>query len=149
MTRFIARLREFCGGKPVGLKLCIGHAWEFLGLCKAMVESGIYPDFIVVGGKEGSAGAAPLEFTDRLDMPLREGLVFVRDALIGIGARDRIRIGCSGKIVKAFDMVALALGDDRRRTLPHAGQRPLIGALNPPFREQWDMACGASFAIAM
>src|SRR6202034_3854913 len=98
MMRFIARLRELCGGKPVGFKLCIGHPWEFLGLCKAMVETGIFPDFIVVDGKEGGTGAAPLEFTDRLGMPLREGLVFVRDALIGIGARDRIRIGCSGKI---------------------------------------------------
>src|SRR5277367_6204852 len=78
-----------------------------------MVESGIYPDFIVVDGKEGGTGAAPLEFSDRLGLPLREGLVFVRDALIGIGARDRIRIGCSGKIVNAFDMaVALALGAD-------------------------------------
>ena len=107
MMRFIARLRELCGGKPVGFKLCIGHPWEFLGLCKAMVESGISPDFIVVDGKEGGTGAAPLEFTDRLGMPLREGLVFVRDALIGIGAqgsnshrllrqdRQRVRHGAS------------------------------------------------------
>ena len=107
------KLRELCGGKPVGFKLCIGHPWEFLGLCKAMVETGIYPDFIVVDGKEGGTGAAPLEFTDHLGMPLREGLVFVRNALIGIGASDRIRIGCSGKIVTAFDMaVAFALGAD-------------------------------------
>ena len=73
----------------------------------------IYPDFIVVDGKEGGTGAAPLEFTDHLGMPLREGLVFVRNALIGIGLRDRIRIGCSGKIVTAFDMAAaFALGAD-------------------------------------
>jgi glutamate synthase domain-containing protein 2 len=90
MMRFIARLRELCGGKPVGLKLCIGHPWKFLGLCKVMVESGIYRDFLVVDGKEGGAGAAPLEFTDQLGMPLRKGLVFARDALVGIGARDRI-----------------------------------------------------------
>src|SRR5277367_5244334 len=78
-----------------------------------MVESGIYPDFIVVDGKEGGTGAAPLEFADHLGMPMREGLVFVRDALIGIGARDRIRIGCSGRIVTAFDMArVLALGAD-------------------------------------
>src|SRR5271170_4196751 len=113
MVHFIARLRDLSGGKPVGFKLCIGHPWEFLGLCKAMVETRIFPDFIVVDGKEGGTGAAPLEFADRLGMPLREGLVFVRDALTGIGARDRIRIGCSGKIVNAFDMaVALALGAD-------------------------------------
>jgi glutamate synthase domain-containing protein 2 len=113
MMRFIARLCEFCGGKPAGLKLCIGGPGNFWGCAKAMVESGIYPDFIVVDGKEGGAGAAPLEFTDRLGIPLREGLVFMCDALIGIGARDRVRIGCSGNIVNSFDMaVALALGAD-------------------------------------
>ena len=110
---FIARLRELSGGKPVGFKLCIGQPWEFLGVCKAMLETGIYPDFIVVDGKEGGTGAAPLEFADHIGAPLREGLVFVRDALTGIGAKDRIRIGCSGKIVTAFDMaVAFALGAD-------------------------------------
>ena len=113
MMAFIAKLRELSGGKPVGFKLCVGHPWEFLGLCKAMVETGIYPDFIVVDGMEGGTGAAPLEFADHLGMPMREGLVFVRNALIGINARDRIRIGCSGKIVNAFDMVrAMALGAD-------------------------------------
>jgi len=113
MMHYIARLRELCGGKPVGFKLCIGHPWEFFGLCKSMIETGIFPDFIVVDGKEGGTGAAPLEFTDRLGMPLREGLVFARNALLGIGARERIRIGCSGKIVNAFDMAAaFALGAD-------------------------------------
>ncbi len=113
MMNFIARLRELSGGKPVGFKLCVGHPWEFLGLCKAMLATNIYPDFIVVDGKEGGTGAAPLEFADHLGMPMREGLVFVRNALIGIGARDRIRIGVSGKIATAFDMArAMALGAD-------------------------------------
>ncbi len=110
---FIAKLRELSGGKPVGFKLCIGQPWEFLGVCKAMRETGVYPDFIVVDGKEGGTGAAPLEFADHIGAPLREGLVFVRDALAGIDARDRVRLGCSGKIVTAFDMaVAFALGAD-------------------------------------
>src|SRR5271166_5326660 len=113
MVGFIAKLRELSGGKPVGFKLCVGHPWEFLGVCKAMVETGIYPDFIVVDGMEGGTGAAPLEFADHVGMPLREGLIFVRNALIGIGARDRIRIGCSGKIINAFDIArATALGAD-------------------------------------
>ena len=113
LCMFIARLRELSGGKPVGFKLCIGQPWEFLGLCKAMLETGVYPDFIVVDGKEGGTGAAPLEFADHIGSPLREGLVFVRDALTGIGAKERVRIGCSGKIVTAFDMaVAFALGAD-------------------------------------
>ncbi|MGO9423073.1 FMN-binding glutamate synthase family protein [Roseiarcus sp.] len=113
MVGFIAKLRELSGGKPVGFKLCVGHPWEFLGVCKAMVEMGVYPDFIVVDGMEGGTGAAPLEFADHLGAPLREGLVFVRNALIGINARERVRIGCSGKIVNGFDMArAMALGAD-------------------------------------
>ena len=113
MMRFVARLRALSGGKPVGFKLCVGHPWEFLGLCKAMLATQIYPDFIVVDGKEGGTGAAPLEFADHLGMPMREGLVFVRNALIGIGARERVRIGVSGKVATAFDMArAMALGAD-------------------------------------
>ena len=113
MMKFIAKLRELSGGKPVGFKLCIGHPWEFLGICKAMKETDIYPDFIVIDGKEGGTGAAPLEFADHLGMPLREGLAFAHNALVGVGARERIRLGCSGKIVNAFDMaVAFALGAD-------------------------------------
>ena len=113
MMRFIGELRRLSGGKPTGFKLCIGHPWEFLAVCKAMLETGIYPDFIVVDGKEGGTGAAPLEFLDHLGMPLREGLNFVHNALIGIGARERVRIGASGKIVTAFDIArAMALGAD-------------------------------------
>jgi glutamate synthase domain-containing protein 2 len=113
MMQFIAKMRELSGGKPAGFKLCVGHPWEFLAVCKAMVETGIYPDFIVVDGKEGGTGAAPLEFTDHLGMPLREGLNFVHNALIGINARDRIKVGAAGKIISAFDIArAMALGAD-------------------------------------
>ena len=113
LMNFIARLRALSGGKPIGFKLCVGHPWEFLAICKAMLETNIRPDFIVVDGKEGGTGAAPLEFTDRLGMPMREGLIFVRNALIGAGLRDTIRLGVSGKIANAFDMVcAMALGAD-------------------------------------
>jgi glutamate synthase domain-containing protein 2 len=87
MMKFVAELRRLSQGKPVGFKLCLGHSWEFLAVCKAMLETTIYPDFIVVDGKEGGTGAAPLEFMDNLGMPMREGLVFVHNALVGIGAR--------------------------------------------------------------
>ena len=113
MMAFIARLRRLSGGRPVGFKLCVGHGWEFLAICKAMLESGITPDFIVVDGAEGGTGAAPLEFLDHVGMPLREGLLFVHNALVGVGLRDRIRIGAAGKIVTAFDVArAMALGAD-------------------------------------
>jgi glutamate synthase domain-containing protein 2 len=113
MMQFIAKLRELSNGKPIGFKLCVGHPWEFLSICKAMLETKIHPDFIVVDGKEGGTGAAPLEFMDHLGMPMREGVNFVHNALVGIGVRDRIRIGTSGKIATAFDMArAMSLGAD-------------------------------------
>ncbi len=113
LMQFIATMRRLSGGKPAGFKLCVGHPWEFLAVCKAMLETDIYPDFIVVDGKEGGTGAAPLEFSDHLGMPLREGLNFVHNALIGINARDRIKLGASGKIISAFDVArVMALGAD-------------------------------------
>jgi glutamate synthase domain-containing protein 2 len=113
MMHFIAKLRELAQGKPVGFKLCIGHPHEFMAICKAMNETGIYADFIVVDGAEGGTGAAPLEFVDHIGTPLREGLTFVRNCLIGAGLRDKIKIGASGRIITAFDMArTLALGAD-------------------------------------
>ncbi len=113
LMEFISKLRELSGGKPVGFKLCVGNPVEFLSICKAMVETGITPDFIVVDGAEGGTGAAPLEFTDHLGMPLQEGLAFVHNALVGVNLRARIRIGASGKIATAFDMArVMALGAD-------------------------------------
>jgi glutamate synthase domain-containing protein 2 len=113
MMQFIARLRELSGGKPTGFKLCIGHPWEWFAIVKAMLETGITPDFIVVDGSEGGTGAAPLEFTDHVGAPLQEGLRLVHNTLVGVNLRDRIRIGASGKVVSAFDVVrAIAIGAD-------------------------------------
>ena len=113
MMAFIGELRELSGGKPAGFKLCIGHPWEFLAICKAMLETGISPDFIVVDGAEGGTGAAPLEFIDHLGMPMREGVSFVHNTLVGLNLRDRIKIGAAGKIASAFDIArAMALGAD-------------------------------------
>ena len=113
MMRFIGRLRDLSGGKPVGFKLCVGHRREFMCIVKAMLETGIAPDFIVVDGKEGGTGSAPLEFANRVGMPMLEGLGFVHNTLRGAGLRDEIRIGAAGKIVTAFDIArALAMGAD-------------------------------------
>ncbi len=113
LMQFVAELRRLSGGKPVGFKLCVGHPWEFLAICKAMLVTDILPDFIVVDGSEGGTGAAPLEFVDHIGMPLRDGLTFVHNALVGINKRDQIRIGASGKVTSAFDMArAMALGAD-------------------------------------
>ena len=113
MMAFVARLRELSGGKPTGFKLCIGHPCEWFGIVKAMLESGITPDFIVVDGAEGGTGAAPVEFIDHVGAPLQEGLLLVHNTLIGVGLRDRIKIGCAGKVITAFDIARMmALGAD-------------------------------------
>ncbi|MCP4937179.1 MAG: FMN-binding glutamate synthase family protein [bacterium] len=113
LIEFISQLRTLSKGKPIGFKLCIGHPWEFAAICKAMIETGVTPDFIVVDGAEGGTGAAPLEFTDHMGMPLREGLSYVHNMLIGLDLREHIKLGASGKIVSGFDMArAMALGAD-------------------------------------
>jgi glutamate synthase domain-containing protein 2 len=113
MIGFIAEMRELAGGKPAGFKLCIGARHELLAICKAMVEEGTTPDFIVVDGSEGGTGAAPAEYEDHVGTPLTEGLMMLHNALVGCGLRDRVRIGASGKIATGSDIVKrLAMGAD-------------------------------------
>jgi glutamate synthase domain-containing protein 2 len=113
MMGFVARLRELADGKPVGFKICIGNPIELMSIVKAMIDTGTYPDFVVVDGGEGGTGAAPLEFSDSLGVPLVEGLMLVQNTLVGAGVRSRMRIGASGKLVTASAMArAMALGAD-------------------------------------
>ena len=113
MMHFIARLREKSGGKPTGFKFCVGHPWEWFAIVKAMLETNITPDFIVVDGAEGGTGAAPVEFVDHVGVPLQEGLLLVHNTLIGAGLRHRIKIGAAGKVITAFDIARMmALGAD-------------------------------------
>ncbi|MEP5731342.1 MAG: FMN-binding glutamate synthase family protein [Sulfitobacter sp.] len=113
MMEFIGQLRDLSGGKPVGFKLCIGHRREFMCMVKAMLETEIVPDFIVVDGTEGGTGAAPVEFSNHVGMPMVEGLTFVHNTLRGAGLRDQVKVGAAGKVVSAFDIAhALALGAD-------------------------------------
>ena len=110
---FVSQLRTLSGGKPVGFKLCIGHRSEFVAICKAMIQTGIYPDFITVDGGEGGTGAAPLEFSNSVGMPLRDALAFVYDCLTGFDLKRYIKIIASGKIATGFDLVKnFALGAD-------------------------------------
>ena len=110
---FAHRLKSLSGGKPVGIKLCIGHPWEFVAIVKAMTDTGQNVDFITVDGSEGGTGAAPTEFSDNIGSPLRDALVFVDNALIGAGLRDTVKIGASGKIISSYDILRIcALGAD-------------------------------------
>jgi glutamate synthase domain-containing protein 2 len=113
MLQFIEHLRQLSGGKPVGFKFCIGHPWEWFAMAKAMLETGLLPDFIVIDGAEGGTGAAPLEFTDHVGAPLQEGLLLVHNTLTGLNLRSRIKLGAAGKVVSAFDIARLmAIGAD-------------------------------------
>lgn len=113
LLQFMQRLRELTHGKPVGFKLCLGHRHEFMSICKAIVETGIVPDFITVDGAEGGTGAAPTEFEDFIGTYIDDALPFVHQCLIGIGVREQVRIIASGKVAMGFDMVLkLALGAD-------------------------------------
>lgn len=113
MMAFLQQLRTLSGGKPVGFKLCIGLPWEFMAIVKAMLASGVTPDFIVVDGGEGGTGAAPVEFSDHIGVPMREGLLFVHNTLVGAGLRDQVKIGVAGRLISAFDLAAvLAIGAD-------------------------------------
>ncbi|MDR0216225.1 MAG: FMN-binding glutamate synthase family protein [Comamonas sp.] len=113
LMQFIAKLRRLSGGKPTGFKFCVGHPWEWFAMVKAMLETGITPDFIVVDGAEGGTGAAPVEFVDHVGVPLQEGLLLVHNTLLGVNLRQRIKIGAAGKVITAFDIARMmALGAD-------------------------------------
>jgi glutamate synthase domain-containing protein 2 len=113
LLEFVAELRKLSGGKPVGFKLCIGNKSEFIGICKAMLSTGITPDFITIDGSEGGTGAAPVELTNSVGTPMREAVNFAHNALIGFGVRDKIRLIGAGKVLSAFHLFrVLALGAD-------------------------------------
>ncbi len=113
LLEFVQYMRELSGGKPIGIKLCIGRKSEFFAICKAMIQTGIKPDFISVDGGEGGTGAAPLEFSNSVGMPFKEGLTFAYDALVGFDLKKDIKLLASGKIVTGFHIFrALALGAD-------------------------------------
>jgi glutamate synthase domain-containing protein 2 len=113
LLEFVAQLRELSGGKPTGFKLAIGHPWEWFGIAKAMQETGILPDFIVVDGAEGGTGASPAEFIDHVGVPMHEALMLVHNTLVGLGLRENLRLAAAGKITSAFDIArTLAMGAD-------------------------------------
>jgi glutamate synthase domain-containing protein 2 len=113
LCEFVGEIRRLSGGKPTGFKICVGHRSEFLSVCKAMLETGILPDFVTVDGAEGGTGAAPLEFTNAMGTPLRDGLIFVHNSLVGCGLRSKIKIACAGKVTSAAHILRnLAIGAD-------------------------------------
>jgi glutamate synthase domain-containing protein 2 len=113
LLAFITKLRELSGGKPVGFKLAVGQKHQFMAICKAMLEEKVYPDFITVDGAEGGTGAAPIEFSNRLGLPINNALIFIHNCLVGCNLRKHIRLIASGKVISAFDLVQkIAIGAD-------------------------------------
>ena len=113
LVEFAARLRDLAGGKPVGIKLCVGFPHEIFAIAKAMLVTGIRLDFMVIDGGEGGTGAAPTELTDRVGMPLREGLIIARNALVGAGLKSEVRLAASGKVTSGAGVaINAALGAD-------------------------------------
>jgi glutamate synthase domain-containing protein 2 len=113
LLQFVSRLRELSEGKPIGIKLCVGHPAELAALVHAMLKTGIKPDFVTVDGSEGGTGAAPPEFSNSVGMPLVEALVLTHQLLLGTGIKKDIKIIASGKVLSGFSLVRnLALGAD-------------------------------------
>jgi glutamate synthase domain-containing protein 2 len=113
LLEFLQKLRKYSNGKPVGFKLCVGNKIEFIGICKAMLKTNIYPDFITVDGGEGGTGAAPLEYSNSIGMPLNDGLSFVTDCLNGFDVKKNMKIIASGKVITGFNIIKnVALGAD-------------------------------------
>ena len=113
LIEFAAKMRELSGGKPVGIKLCVGYPHELFAVVKAMVETGILVDFIVIDGAEGGTGAAPTELSDRVGMPLREGLILARNALVGTNLKGKVKLVASGKVNSGASIAMnAALGAD-------------------------------------
>ncbi|MEO6955946.1 MAG: FMN-binding glutamate synthase family protein [Antricoccus sp.] len=105
LIQFIGKMRELVGGKPAGFKLCVGSRTEVLAICRAIIEEGVMPDFIIVDGSEGGTGAAPLEYEDHVGTPLTEGLMTIHNALVGCGLRNQIKVGAAGKVATGSDIV--------------------------------------------
>jgi hypothetical protein len=149
LVEFISLLRGLSGGKPVGFKFSLGHPWEFFGICKAMLETGIKPDFIVVDGGEGGTGAAPMEFTGHIGTPLQEALLLVHNTLTGLNLRGEIRLGASGKIISAFDIArTMALGPIGAMRARHHVRAWLYPVAVVPYRPLPDRGHHARFVAA-
>ena len=115
LIEFVQTLRELSAGKPVGFKLCVGNPVEFAAIVRAILDVGVdhAPDFITIDGSEGGTGAAPPEFSNRIGMPLVEGLSIARNFLLGTDLKDHIKLIASGRVLNGFDLIrTLALGAD-------------------------------------
>ncbi len=141
LVLFLAHMRELADGRPTGLKLCVGSRVDVLAICKAMVSEGVAPDFVTVDGSEGGTGAAPLEYQDHVGMSPTEGLLTVDNALRGVGLRDQVRIGASGKVATGVDLVKrLVQGADDGDLFEHLGSGDPLADPPRAWAADWERA---------
>ncbi len=113
LLEFVRHLRELSDGKPVGFKLCVGNRMEVQEVFRQIEATGILPDFITVDGAEGGTGAAPIEFSDSVGMPLKDGLSFITTLVDQYGLRSNVKVVAAGKSLTAFHLIRnFALGAD-------------------------------------
>lgn len=114
---FVGELKRL-SQKPVGIKIVLSSSDAFVpyaALIKQRLSDGspAYPDFITIDGADGGSGAAPLEMMLTVGMTLHKALYVVDKTLREIGARERIKIVASEKVLTPDDAtMLLALGAD-------------------------------------
>lgn len=106
--RFADRVREISGGIPVGFKLSANHIEKDIGFA---LEAGT--DYVILDGRGGGTGAAPLLFRDHISVPTIPALARARRCLDENGASGRVTLIVTGGLRVPADFIkALALGAD-------------------------------------
>jgi glutamate synthase domain-containing protein 2/nitrite reductase/ring-hydroxylating ferredoxin subunit len=106
-SEFANKVRESTGGIPIGFKMSAQHIEADLD---AALEIGV--DYIILDGRGGATGAAPLLFRDNISVPTIPALARARRHLDSVGATGVTLIITGGLRTPADFVKALALGAD-------------------------------------
>lgn len=107
-SHFAAYVRELTGGIPIGFKLSAQHIERDIEFA---VRAGA--DYIILDGRGGGTGAAPLLFRDHISVPTIPALARARHTLDKLGASKRVTLIITGGLRTPADFAkALALGAD-------------------------------------
>jgi glutamate synthase domain-containing protein 2/nitrite reductase/ring-hydroxylating ferredoxin subunit len=104
---FAEEVREATGGIPIGVKLSAQHVERDI---EAALEIGV--DYIILDGRGGGTGAAPLLFRDNISVPTIPALARARRHLDQMGRRDVTLVATGGLRLPVDFVKAMALGAD-------------------------------------